>query len=158
MATGVFNIAKGEVNAYQTRVANNDPANSALIIVLLQSAEADDTLNNYDDLATLLAAPGNTEATFTNYARKTLTDADISDPTVDDTANTKSSDFPDQSWPAAGGVANNDLEKLIVCYDPDSTSGDDSTLVPLTYHDFVATTDGTELIAQVNAAGYFRAS
>ena len=87
MADGVFNISKGRVNEKTGRVANNDPANSALTIVLLKVAEADATVEDYDDLGAILAAMGNTEADFTNYARKELTDAVISDPTPDDTNN-----------------------------------------------------------------------
>jgi len=154
----ILNIAKGRINEYFSRVANNDPANSAIIVVLLQAAEADAVLIDYDDLATLLAAAGNTEATFTNYARKTLTDADITDPTPDDTNNWQSADMPDQTWTSAGGATNNTLAKLILCYDSDTTGGTDSNIIPFAAHDFVITTDGTDLIAQINAGGAVRAS
>ena len=73
MADGVFNVAKGKVNEYHDRVDNNDPANSAIIVVLLQVAEADATLQDYATLSALLAG-ANTECTFTNYARKVITD------------------------------------------------------------------------------------
>lgn len=157
MADGVFNIAKGRVNQYQSNVANNAPANSALIVVLLQTAETDATLEDYDDLAALLAA-ANTEADFTNYIRKVLTDADLVDPTPDDTNNWQASDMPDQTWTLAGGATNNDLVKWLVCYDPDSTAGIDSEIIPLTFQDFVATTDGNDLIGQINSNGYHRAA
>lgn len=151
MADGVFNIAKGKAGYYATLPATND----ALVVVLVKSTglEADDVLNNYDDLAALLAA-ANDEADFTNYARKTVTAVTN---TVDDTANRLDSDFADQTWTAAGGGANNTLGKLLVCYDPDTTTGTDSSVIPLTYHDFVATTDGTDLTAQVATAGFYGA-
>lgn len=158
MANGVFNISKGRVNGYHERVRNNDPADSGLIVVLLKANEADDTLDNYDTLSALLAAGGNTEADFTNYARKTLTDADLSALSEDDTANTLSADVPDQTWTSAGGATNNTTTKLIICYDNDTTAGDDTNLIPLTHHDFAATTDGNDLTATINAAGYFTAS
>jgi hypothetical protein len=60
VANIVFNIAKGEVNAYVKRVVNNDPANSALVIVLLKTAEADATLQDYDTLGAILSAAGGT--------------------------------------------------------------------------------------------------
>lgn len=157
MASIVFNIAKGKVNAYTERVAGNDPANSALVLVLLKTAEADATLQDYDTLGALLAG-ANTEADFTNYARKVLTDADISAPTVDDSGNEQYSDFPDQTWVAAGGAANNTTAKLLVCYDPDTTGGTDANLIPLTAHDFVATTDGNDLGARPPANGFFGAN
>lgn len=156
MADGVFNIAKGMVNAYHDRVNDNDPANSALIIVLLKVAEADATLEDYDDLATLLVAAGNTEADFTNYARKVLTDSDISASVVDDTGNTRNADIPDLTWTAAGGASNNTLVKLLICYDGNTTGGTDANIIPLTHHDFATTTDGNDLIAAVT--DYFSAA
>jgi hypothetical protein len=160
MATGVFNIAKGRVGEFYRNVENNSPANSAFIIVLLKSAglEADDTLNNYDDLATLLAA-ANDECDFTNYARKVLTDVELSSvPAPDDTNNRYDLDIPDLTWTAAGGATNNSIGKLLVCYDSDTTGGTDSNIVPCTYHDFVYTTTGVDLPAVVAAAGFFRAA
>jgi hypothetical protein len=153
----VFNVAKGRVNELHERVNNNDPANSALIIVLLKAAAADATLIDQDDLAAILAG-GSTEADFSNYARKTLTDADIAASAVDDSNDRREADIPDQTWTAAGGAANNTLAKLLVCYDPDTTGGTDSAIIPLTAHDFVVTTNGGDITAQIAAAGYFRAS
>lgn len=152
MANQVMNISKGRFVYYSTLPAAND----ALIVVLLKSAglEADDTLNNYDDLAALLAA-ANDEADFTNYARKSVTTVTV---TVDDTNNRADVDFADQVWTSAGGATNNTLGKLLICYDPDTTAGTDSTLVPLTHHDFAATTDGSNLTGQLDAAGFGRAA
>lgn len=158
MADGVFNVAKGRVNELHNRVAGNDPANSALVLVLLQASEADATLEDYDTLAALLGAAGNTEATFTNYARKVLTDADISASAVDDANNRRESDIPDPTWASAGGATNNTMTKLLVCYDPDTTGGDDTALIPLTHHDYTEATSGGDITAVINAAGYYRAS
>lgn len=156
MADGVFNIAKGKVNAYQERVANNDPANSAIVIILLKVVEADATLKAYDTLAAILAAV-NTEADFTNYNRIVLTDADLSAPIPDDVNNWQNADIPDQVYVSAGGAVDNSLVKVIVCYDPDSTGGTDADLIPLTYHDYVVTTSGVDLNLNVAASGYYRA-
>jgi len=160
MADGVFNIAKGRGVEFYYRVKNNDPANSALIVVLLQltGLETDDLLNNYDDLAALLAA-ANDEATFTNYARKTLTDSDLAAiPAPDDTNNRRDLDLPDQTWTSAGGASNNSLGKALVCYDNDTTSGTDANIIPVTFYDFIVTTTGINLVLQFAAAGYYRAS
>lgn len=157
MANGVFNIAKGKVNEYVTRVDGNDPANSALIVVLLSAAESDSTLQDYDTLAALLAG-SNTEATFTNYARKVITDSDGSlAVAVDDTNNRADADFSDQTWSTAGGATNNTLVKAIICYDSDTTAGTDANIVPLTHHDFAVTTDGSDLTMQL-PSGFFRAA
>lgn len=157
MADGVFNISKGRVNEYVARVAGNDPSDSALVVVLLKTAEADGTLQDYDDLAAILAG-SNTEADFTNYARMVLTDADVSAPAPDDANDWQAADIPDQAWTAAGGTLDNTLVKLLVCYDPDSTGGTDADIIPLTHHDFAVTTDGTDLLAQIDASGFFRAT
>lgn len=152
MANGVFNIAKGKAGYYATLPA----AGGALIVVLLKATglEADDVLNNYDDLAALLAGT-NDDADFTNYGRKTITAVTL---TVDDTNNWLDVDIADQTWTAAGGAVNNNLGKLLVCYDDNTTLGTDSNIIPLTYHDFVVTTDGSDLTAQIATAGFYRAS
>lgn len=159
MADGVFNIAKGRVVELYNRVESDDPTNSAFIVVLLSAAEADGTLEDYDDLSTLLGAAGNTEATFTNYARKTLTSTELAAlPSPDDTNNRYDVDLPDQTWTSAGGTTDNTLVKLLVCYDSDTTGGTDANIIPLCHYDFSVTTDGSDLTAQFNADGFFRAA
>jgi hypothetical protein len=152
MADFVFNIAKGKVGYYATLPATND----ALIIVLIKATglEADDTLNNHDDLSALLAA-SNDEADFTNYVRKVVTSAPG---TVDDTLNRLDVTMSNLVWTTAGGGVNNGLAKLIVSYDPDTTTGTDTSLIPMTAHDFTATTDGSDLTAQITAPGFYRAA
>jgi len=160
MADGVFNIAKGRTVQFYYNVENNVFANSAFVVVLLKAAglEADDTLNNYDDLLALLAGT-NDQADFTNYARKILTDVELAAiPAPDDGNNRRDLDIPDQTWVVAGGALNNTLGKLLVCYDEDTTAGTDADIIPCSYHDFSATTDGNDLIAQINAAGFYRAA
>ncbi len=157
MASQTFNIALGMEKAYYNNVESGSPANSAFVVVLLQASETDDVLNNYDDLSSLLAAAGNTEADFTNYARKTLVAADLAAvPAPDDANNRLDLDLPDQTWSSAGGASNNTLTKLLICYDPDTTGGTDADIVPITHHDFALTTDGTDITAQIAAAGFVR--
>ncbi len=153
MADVVANISKGEVKKYAKL---DGGANDAFIILLLKSAgiQADATLIDHDDISAMLVAT-NDEADFTNYARKTVSTLTI---TVDDTNDRVDIDMADQTWTAAGGATNNTLLKLATAYDPDTTAGTDTTLVPQTYHDFSVTTDGSDLTAQVAAAGFFRAS
>lgn len=158
MADVLFNIAKGRIVELYNRVESDDPTNSAFVIVLLKVAEADATLIDYDTLAAVTAG-ANTEADFTNYARKTLTQADLAAlPAPDDTNNRYDVDLPDVTWTGAGDPTNNTLVKLILCYDSDTTGGTDANIVPLIAYDFSATTDGSDLTAQWNASGFFRAS
>lgn len=156
MANIVFNIAKGEVNAYVKRVVNNDPANSALVVVLLKTAEADGILQDYNTLGNILAG-ANTEANFTNYSRKILTNTELSLPTVDDSGNQQFSDAPDLTYASAGGAVNNAIVKMLICYDPDTISGTDTDLVPLVALDWVITTDGNDLVAVFGSTGFFGA-
>ena len=129
-ASAIFRKGRGVEFYY--RVKSNDPANSAFIVCCFNSRAWRPTTcsNNYDDLAAMLAG-SNDEATFTNYARKTLADADLAAiPAPDDTNNRRDIDLPDQTWASAGGATNNSLGKALVCYDPDTTVAGDATLDP----------------------------
>ena len=126
--------------------------------MLLTANEADATLEDYDDLSTLLAQAGNTEATFTNYTRLTVDDTALAADAPDDTNNRYDVDMPDQTWSNAGGASNETMTKLLICYDPDTTGGDDTTIIPLCHYDYTPTTDGNNLVAQINPAGFFRAA
>ncbi len=145
MANEVFNISKG------ASVEMVRDSGSALIILLLETAQADATLIDHEDLAAMLAAAP-VEAAFTNYARKTSLTGTV---TVDHGNERTDIDIPDQTWTAAGNGANETLAKLIVAYE---NAAADATRVPQTHHDFVVTTDGSDLTAQINASGYFRAA
>jgi hypothetical protein len=159
MADGVFNIAKGRVIELHDRVNDSDPTNAEFHIILLKVAEADGTLEDYATMNALLAG-SNTEADFTGYIRKYLTDADVVAATVDNTNNWRQCDIPtDPVWSAAGGTLDNTLAKVIVAYDPDGNAvGNDTTVVPLCHYDFTPTTNGNDLVLQIDSNGYFRAS
>ena len=147
MADFVFNNALGKVAYY----AGLPAANDALIVIPIETTgiEADGTLRDYDDLAALLAAANNEQSTL---GRKTVTSATV---TVDDTNNRSDSDIADQTWTATAG---NPVSAVLVCYDPDTTAGTDSSIIPLTKHDCVFTPDGTDFTAQIAASGFYRAS
>jgi hypothetical protein len=159
VADFVFNIAKGRVVEYYNRVENNDPANSALVIVAIDAnGDTDAVMRDRDDLAALLGGTAN-EVTNTNYARKVLTDADLAAlPAPDDTNDRYDIDLPDQTWGPPGPSAGTAWTDLLVCYDPDTTGGTDSSIIPLTCHDFPITPDGSNILATIDAAGFFRAS
>jgi len=152
MANFIFNNTKGRDVAFIDNVNNNNPVNSGLVVLLLQTAEADEALRDYDDLAALLAG-SSVEADFNNYGRKVLTDTDGITVNVNNSTNLVSIDMPDQVWTSAGGTTINTTAKLIIGYDSDTTSGTDSNIIPMYAYDFVATTNGNNLTAQVNAAG-----
>jgi len=153
MASITFNISKGRVVEIYARVKNNDPANSALILVPIETTglEADATLIDADTLAALLAGTTNEQGTM---GRKTLTDADLAAlPAPDDTNDRYDVSLPTVTWTAATGNA---ISKIAVCYDADTTTGTDANIIPLTMFDFSLVPDGSDI--QMTGGVFFRAS
>ena len=157
MADLVFNIAKGRAAELYNRVDSNDPADSALIVAVFNvGAATDATLRDYDTLAAIEGDANAAEVANSGYARKTLTDADLVAFAPDDTNDRVDLDIPDQTWTSvAAGTAWTDV---VIAYDNDTTSGTDSSIVPLTLHDFAVTPNGGDITMQVAAAGFYRAS
>ncbi len=145
MADFTFNIAKGRVAYYATLPAAND----ALIVIPIEASgvESDATLIDYDTVSALLAAANNEQSTM---GRKTITSVTV---TVDDSNNRVDVDIADQVWTGATGNA---ISDLLIAYDPDTTGGTDADLIPLTWHDFSITPDGSDVTATI--ANFFRAS
>jgi hypothetical protein len=153
MANIVFNIAKGRVVEYYNRVEASDPTNAALILVPIETSglEADSVLIDADSLSALLSGATNEQTTM---GRKTLTDADLAAlPAPDDTNNRYEISLPAVTWTAATG---NPISKIAVCYDPDTTGGADTDIIPLTMFDFVVTPTGANIA--LTAGVFFRAS
>jgi hypothetical protein len=153
VANVVFNVAKGRVVEYYNRVKSNDPANSALILIPIETSglQADSVLIDLDTVSAVLAGATNEQTTM---GRKTLTDAQLAAlPAPDDTNDRYEVSLPAVTWTAAAGNA---ISKILVAYDGDTTGGDDTNLIPLTMFDAVATPDGNDLV--LNAGTFFRAS
>ena len=159
MADLVFNIAKGRVAELYNRVDLNDPAASALLILLLASTgiETDAVLRDKTTVSDLVSGTTN-EATNTGYARKTLTDADIVAFAPDQANDRVDLDIPDQTWTGVANDGTGAIGDFVVTYDSDTGAGTDANVVPLTLHDFVVTPDGSDITAQIAAAGFYRAS
>jgi len=156
MADFVYNIAKGRAVQFYINVDGNSPAGAELVIAVLATSgvEADDTLNNADTFSALVAGATNF-VTNSGYAQKVLAGADLTAYAPDDTNNRVDLDIADQTWTAvAAGDGWNDL---VTGYDPvgSQTATD---IIPMTNHDFVFTPDGSDITAQIAAAGFFRAS
>jgi len=146
MSDGVFNISKG---AFVEKIRD---ATTDVLVLLLKLNEAEATLIDRTTVALMLAEGGTTEADFTNYAREyNLSGASI---TVDNTNDRVDVDIDDITWSSAGGATNNDIKKLILAFEE---SAADSGRIPMTHHDFVTTTDGNDIVAQINSAGFGRA-
>lgn len=104
-----------------------------------------------DTVSALLAGTTNEQTTM---GRKTLTDTELAAlPAPDDINNRFSLDLPDITWTAATGNA---ISALVVAYDSDTGAGTDANIIPLTYHDFIVTPSGTDIVATTTE--FFRAS
>lgn len=144
---GVFNFVKAKWRYYCELPGLTD---SIVFVIIKAPTQADDLINNFDNLASLLAQ--NPEADFVGYVRKfiSVTGATGINIIQNNTTNTVDVDAPDQTWGAAQPT--NALGGMIVGYKPASNSPD-SDIVPLFFFPYVGTTNGSDLIAQVHAAG-----
>jgi len=86
----------------------------------------------------------------------TTTQHDIVAFAPDDTNDRTDLDIPDQTW--TGVAAGDGWNDFLVCYDSDTTAGTDTNIIPVSQHDFVLTPDGSDITAQIAAAGFARAS
>jgi hypothetical protein len=142
MGNIVFNIAKGKVAYYCGLPAADD----AIICVPIETTGivADATMRDYDTLSDILAGASNEQTTM---GRKTVTSVTV---TVDDTNDRTNCDSDDITWSAATGNA---ISALVICYDPDTTGGTDSDMVPIAKYDFVTTPNGSDITAKIGASG-----
>lgn len=140
---------------FAERVEGNDPTNAIFLVIVFNAGDTDATIKDVDTVAAIEALASTAEVTNVNYARKTLANGSLTI-TYDDTNDRVDVDFADQTWTSvAAGDAWTDI---CVAYDSDSTGGTDANVVPMTWHDFPVTPDGSSITAQLNAAGFFRAA
>ncbi|MDX2757884.1 hypothetical protein [Streptomyces europaeiscabiei] len=127
----VFNRALGMIAYYASLPAAND----GLVLIALESSglEADSVLRDKDDFAAVVAGTTNEQTTV---GRKPLTGVTV---TVNDTNDRVDLDAADVTWTAPTG---NPVGAVVICYDPDTTSGTDADLIPLTKHDLAWSPDG----------------
>lgn len=157
MTDFIFNVAKGRVAEFYNRVQSNDPTNSALVIVAINTSATDATLKDLDTLAAVLADINTAEVANTGYARIVRTDSDLAALSPDDTNDQVDLDMADFAF---GAITADDVNwtDLLICYDGDTTGGTDANIIPLACYDFAITIDGTNVTAELNAAGFYRAS
>ena len=153
MANIVFNIGKGRVVEYYNRVVSNDPTNSALVLIPVETSglESDASLISS---ATVTEVFNGATTEQTTMGRKVLTDSDLAAlPSPDNVNDRYDVSLPTVTWTSAAGNA---ISKIVVAYDSDTTGGTDDNIIPLTMFDAVATPDGNDL--QLTGGVFFRAS
>jgi hypothetical protein len=139
MSSFAFNISKGQHAYYASLPAASD----ALVVIPIEATgvEADATVVDYATVAAILAASTNEQTTI---GRKIITAVTA---TVDNPNDRVNIDTADITWATATGNA---ISDLLVAYDPDTTGGTDADLIPLSWHDFPITPDGSNITATVN--------
>ena len=161
MADFVFNVAKGRAVELYNHVDINAPTGCKLIILLLAAAGLDTqaVLEDVDTVSALLLAGTTDESTNTGSSigdRKILATADLAPIDPDDTNNWNQVDLiADPTWASVANDGNGAISALVIAYDPDGTNTD-SASIPLTYHDFSVTPDGSDITAQIT--GFFKAT
>ena len=145
MANITFNVALGRAAALAALPAASD----ALILIPLESSglETDAVLRDKDTFADVVAGTTNEQTTV---GRKTLTGVTV---TVNDTNDRVEIDAADVTWTSPTGTA---IGAMVICYDPDGTTGTDADLIPVTKADVTWSPDGTTFTLAI--ADFFRAS
>lgn len=144
MAFVVPNIAKGRAIQLALNVNDGTPATSRLVLVPINSTDADDALRDADTLAALLALANTAECSGTGWERKVVDGAGVT-VTLNDSTNTHVFTVASQTWTGVASGADN-ATHIAFCYDSDNGAGTDADLVPLGIDDtFVVNTDGSDI-------------
>lgn len=145
MANITFNVALGRAAALAALPAASD----ALILIPLEASglEADSVLKDKDTFADAVSGTTNEQTTV---GRKTLSGITV---TVNDTLDRVEIDAADVTYTSPTGNA---IGAMVICYDPDNSTGTDADLIPITKADVTWSPDGTTFTLTI--ADFFRAS
>jgi len=145
MANITFNVALGRAAALAALPAASD----ALILIPLESSglKTDAVLKDKDTFADVVSGTTNEQTTV---GRKTLSGITV---TVNDTLDRVEIDAADVAWTSPTGNA---VGAMVIVYDPDSGTGTDADLIPVTKADVTWSPDGTTFTLAI--ADFFRAS
>ena len=141
MANFVFNRAAGS----GAELARATPGGVQLI--LLKGMAADAVNQDFATLTEFLANASNIEADFTGYARKLLSNVQV---TTDNATNVTSIDADDLTYDPAGGAVDNDVLAAVIL----STTGE----ILMSKHDLIFTTTGSLLRIFLPGGGFYQAA
>lgn len=156
MANYVFGtVGCGKVGQYVQNVIDNNPANSAIIWVPMLTSGTAEQAETLATMAAVEADANFSEQTTGGWSR--VTHDDVGDGLAyawDATNNRNEADSNDLVWasPSTNTVG------LIACYDPDTTTGTDTTLIPLVHLDMVVTGNSQQVTFQFNTEGWYNAT
>ena len=159
MADRVTLASLGRARYYAEEV--NAGRGQLLVVLLADGCEADATLVDRLTLAEVLAVSANKEAAWTGgtaYQRKSYSGATavaVNASTANDRVDL---DITDPTWSTAGvATAPYKIAKIGVCFSPSTAQNPQNTnIIPLSWLDFVALTDGNNLSFAFDAAGFYR--
>lgn len=175
MGSFVFNVARGRTRYFydqvrgslvqatgvagppNTLIYNGDATSQLMVMAVNVGAVTDAVLADFKSVSLILADASIDEPTNTNYARKIFNDSDLANSAENDTTDELGLDIPDMTWSAVsatGGAGPFTWTDLLVCWKPNSSSAD-SDVIPISCHDFVKAPSGLDVVAAVNAAGYY---
>lgn len=153
MADLVFNVEKGRFAADALLPLAAD----GLVLILLRSTgiETDAVLRDKTDFTALVSGATDevTSGAMTNYVRKALTSVTV---TVDQVNDRVDADAADVTYTALGGAANDSVAAAVIGYDNDTGAGTDTNIVPISKHDLVLTSDGSDVT--ITITNFARAS
>lgn len=144
------NYAKARWGEWATLPLGTD----SLVVALFQATglPSDATFKNCQYLSDAVAA-GAVEATFTGYARKTVTGYGTNITlSVNTGTGVVTMDIPDQAWSPAGGAVNNTLAAIWVGYKLTSGAAD-SAIRMISKHDYSGPVAGGTLTATIPSIG-----
>jgi hypothetical protein len=144
MANFVLNVAKGRIVELFHRVDQNDPANSAIILIPLSTSDTEANCQDFASVEAFLAGTPNEQTE--GWSRKVLTDADIAALAPDNTNNRGQTSIPETTW--TGPTSGKNTTGLLIAYDADTAGGSDANLIPLEHLDFAVTADGNDVVAK----------
>jgi hypothetical protein len=150
MANFAFTGGLGKIAAYVDDVLAG--GNDAIIWIPMASSGTAEQGEALADFAAIEADANFAEQTGTGWSRITQDETgDGLTLTFDATNNRREADSNDLVW---AGPSSGNTVGVIACYDPDTTGGADSALVPLVHLDMAVTANGQQVTFQFNAEGW----
>lgn len=154
MANYVFGVSLGKVASYVADVLAG--GNDAIVWVPMSQSGTAEQAETLASMQAIEADANFAEQTGTGWSRITQDETGDGLAEAFDAANNRREcDSNDLVW---AGPSSGNTTGVIACYDPDTTTGDDSTLVPLVHLDMVVTQNGQQVTFQFNAEGWYNAT
>lgn len=154
MASYVFGVSLGKVGLYVAEVLAG--GNDAIIWIPMSASGTAEQAEGLTTFSAVEADANFAEQTGAGWSRITQDEAGDGLAYAFDTANNRGeADSNDLVW---AGPSSGNTTGVIACYDPDTTAGDDTTLVPLVHLDMAVTQNGQQVTYQFNAEGWYNAT